>query len=96
MGRNKVNLSINGDVLRALMKGKETWSERAEKYGVTKQAVSNWLSEGRMPPRALIELVRDLDLSPEQVEEILGPQHEKMKARKRWKITVFVDEPEGS
>ena len=41
-----------------------------ELIGITgpRDAVSQWLADGMIPPRALVEIVRDLDLSPEQVE----------------------------
>jgi transcriptional regulator with XRE-family HTH domain len=94
MGRQRVNLEINPEKLRSLLKGKETFSERAEKYGVSKQALSNWLEEGRMPPRAIIELLRDLDVSPEDVDELLSPQKEKEADRKNKKfvMTLTVEE----
>lgn len=93
MGRQTVNLAIDTELLKSIVKEKETWTERAQKYGVTKQAVSGWLTSGRIPPRALVEIVRDLDLTPEQVEAILAPQKEKAEERKKWKITVYVEEP---
>ena len=48
-----------------------------------------------IPPRALVEIAKDLDLSAEQIEEILAPQAKKAKERKRWKVTVLIDEPES-
>lgn len=94
MPKTSVRLKIDGDMLRKLIGSKTTWTEYAEKYGVTKQAVSAWLTEGRIPPRALVEVARELDLSPEQVEDVLAPQAQKEKARRQWKVTVLIDEPE--
>lgn len=87
MSRAKVRLAINSEKLRQLVKDKETFSELAQRYGVTKQAVSQWLSDGEMPPRAIVELVRDLDVSQEDLEELLAPQLEKSN-KKKWVITI--------
>lgn len=94
MAKQSLRLSVDGELLRKLIGSKGTWSDLADKYGVTKQAVSGWLSDGLMPPRALVEIARELDLSPEQIEEVLAPQAKKAKARKQWKVTVLIDEPE--
>lgn len=85
-------LAIDTTVLRRLLAGKETFSERAEKYGVSKQAVSGWLSEGRMPPRAIAEILRDLDCSIEDTEALLAPQKEKAAKKKRWVLKVTLEE----
>lgn len=92
MAKKSVMLDINVDKLRQLMSNaRETFSERAQKYGVTRQAIQHWLDGGRMPPRAIIELLRDLDASPADTEELLAPQKEK--AKKKWKVTITVEEP---
>lgn len=83
MGRNKVRLSINPEKLRSLIKENHTFSEMAQKYGVTKQAVSQWVTDGQMPPRAIVELVKDLDISSEDVEELLAPQMASVLRRRR-------------
>jgi hypothetical protein len=93
MGRNSVRLKIDSDALRLIVGDRATWSDIAEKYGVSRQAVSGWLAEGLIPPRALAEMARDLDLSPKQLDEILAPQQEKIRERKKWKITITVEGP---
>lgn len=80
MSRKSVRIAFDAEYLRELMAGRESWTERAQKYGVSKQAVNGWLSDGRIPPRAMVEIVRDLDLSPDQVERLLyKPQSDRPK-----------------
>ena len=90
MSKESVRLSIDSDLLKKVIGSKTTWAAIAEKYGVTRQAVSNWLSEALIPPRALVEIVKELDLSPELVDEILSPQKQKEKTKKRKVITIEV------
>jgi hypothetical protein len=95
MGRKRVTLAIDADALRAAMAGKETFSERAEKYGVSRQAVNGWLEAARIPPRALAELARDLDLAPDVVDAILAPAQDgkdPKRKRRRFTVTLHVDE----
>lgn len=92
MGRNKTTLPINADLLRDLIKSKETFSERAEQFGVSKQALNQWMVEGRMPPRALCELVMDLKLPKETVDDLLKPALTQLEAKKRWTLTVTLEE----
>jgi transcriptional regulator with XRE-family HTH domain len=75
------------------MAGKETFSERAEKYGVSKQAINGWLSNGRIPPRAFYEIARDLDISSDLVAEILAPAAQSPK--RKWVLTVTLEESES-
>jgi len=90
MSRPSVRLKIDSERLRAAIGSKVTWSEIAEKYGVTRQAVNGWLSEGRIPPRALAEITKDLGLSPDTVKEILAPSEKEPK--KKWVLTITLEE----
>ncbi len=92
MGRKRTTLAIDPVKLREAVAGRETWSDYAEKFGVTKQAISAWLSEGRIPARALIEIARDLDLAPEVVEAILEPSTRAHAQKRKWTITLTVEE----
>ena len=84
MGRTKVSLRIDSDKLRAAMKAHDgNWSEFAQKYGVTKQAVSNWLSEGLIPPRAIAEIARELSLHSDVIDEILSPQSDYVESKNK-------------
>ncbi len=91
MGRNSTRLKINGEVLREILKEHNlNFSERAERYGVTKQALNSWLSEGLIPPRALVELVLDLKIPKEHLDNIIinsSPDIPSSK-KKKWVITI--------
>ena len=93
MGRQKVTIPFDAEKLREAMAGKETFSERAEKYGVSKQAISGWLTAGRIPPRALYEIARDLEIPPALVAEILAPAAQTPK--RKWVLTVTLEEAES-
>lgn len=92
MGRKKITLAMDSDALRDAMAGRETFSERAQKYGVSRQAINGWLEAGRIPPRAIAEIAQDLDLTPEVVNKILAPSKLEGKKRRRFSITITVDE----
>lgn len=92
MGRNKVSLPFDPAVFRELLKGRETFTERAQKYGVSKQAVNGWIEAGRIPPRALCELAMDLELSDEDVQRLLKPTLAKNEEKKKWTLTVTLEE----
>ncbi len=92
MPKKRVMLSIDTAELRAALAGKETFSELAQKYGVSKQAVNGWLDTARIPPRALVEIARDLDLSPEQIDNILCRGDETSTAKKKWTLKVTLEE----
>lgn len=92
MGRKPVSLAIDSEMLRKALEGRETFSERAAKYGVSRQAVANWLAEGRMPPRALAEIAMDLNLPAELVDAILAPSARALERKKKWVLTITFDE----
>lgn len=96
MGRKFVTIKFDPNKLREVMAGRETFSERAEKYGVTRQAIQGWLDSGRIPPRALIEIIRDLDLSTEVVNALLGKPEgddsEPTKTKKKYVLTLTLEE----
>lgn len=92
MGRSRVSLPIDVDRLKSAIGSKCSWSDIATKYGVSKQAVSNWLADGRIPPRALIEIAHDLNLDAETVDEILKPSIEVKQKKKQWRVLITVTE----
>lgn len=93
MGRAPINMSVNKEMLRGLLESLGPLSERAEKYGVTKQAINGWLQTGSIPPRALSELVRELGIDAEQVKQLLEVGDRKHKGKKRrYTLTLHVDE----
>jgi transcriptional regulator with XRE-family HTH domain len=93
MGRKPISLNINVDAFRKAVGDKLTWSDIAEKYGVTRQAVNGWLQDGRIPPRALMEIMKELKLEPEIVKAILEPYQ---KPKKQIVIRIcFEDTPSG-
>lgn len=96
MGKHRTRIEFNPDALKKALDGVESFSDRADKFGVTRQAINGWFSEGLIPPRALAEIVRDLNLSVETVTEILSPIIKKKKKiegpRRRYTVTIEVDE----
>jgi len=92
MGRKSTTLKINAEKLRAAVGSHETWSAYAEKFGVTKQAVSNWLSTGKIPPRALFEIVRDLDIPKDILDEILISAEEASWPSRQIVIRISIEE----
>lgn len=95
MGRNSVSLRIDGQMLRKILKDHDlNFSERAASYGITRQAFNNWLSENRIPARALVELALDLKLSKEQIDQFLIGSNEKEKRLNNRKWTITIEEHE--
>lgn len=93
MGRTPVNMAVNKEILRGLLESLGPLSERAEKYGVTKQAINGWLNTGLIPPRALSELVMELGIDAETVKSLLEVGERKQKGkRRRYTFTLHVDE----
>lgn len=92
MSRNTTRLKIDGEILRSLIASKETFSERAAKQGVSKQAVHSWIVEGLIPPRALCELVIDLDVSIDDLNELLEPQRKHIAKRRKFVATIIIEE----
>jgi hypothetical protein len=90
MSRPKVMLPINPNVLRRLIGERETFSERAQKFGVTRQALNSWFNEGAMPPRALIEFGMDIQISKEDLDQLLlkSPQ----KPGKKVTVVIITEE----
>lgn len=88
MSRKSVMLDIDSTKLREAIADRSTFSDLAQKYGVTRQAINNWLNDGKIPPRALVEIARDLDLLPEVIEQILAPSTEK---HKNPKIVITIE-----
>lgn len=60
----------------------------AERCGLTKQALNNWLSEGACTPRMLVELLMEAKLTKDELEEILLPQFD----RKKFKMTITLED----
>lgn len=92
MGRKTTRLRIDSERLRAAIGSQETWTGYAEKFGVTKQAVCNWLSEGLIPPRALIEIARDLSLTKETIDEILIGSEDIPESTKQIVIRISIED----
>lgn len=90
MSRTPVRLKIDGKLLHSLMKGKETFEERATKHGVTKQAVSQWINENLIPPRALAEIVHSCEISPKDIADVLAPGATAEK--RKYRITIEMEE----
>lgn len=92
MGRASIMLRVDSEVLRRLISGKETFSERAQKFGISKQALNQWMTDGKMPPRAIAELVHDLDIGIDDVNALLEPQRKASAEKKKWTLTVTLEE----
>lgn len=89
MGRKRTTIPINSEKLREAVAGRETWTGIAEQFGVTKQAVSEWLRTGRIPPRALIEICRELNIPQDLLEDILEPVQEREPIK--WVCTITLE-----
>lgn len=89
MGRHKTTIPFNSNKLREILKGVETLVAFGEKNGVSKQAVQQWLDNSRIPPRVLYEAIRTLDVSPQDMEELLQIAPE---TKKRWVLTMTLEE----
>jgi hypothetical protein len=92
MGRRTTRIRIDSERLRKAVGSQESWSAYAEKFGVTRQAVCNWLAEGKIPPRALFEIARDLNLSSEVINEILVAGEELELPNRQIVIRISIEE----
>lgn len=92
MSRQSIRLRVDGDVLRRLIKDRETFSDRAQKFGISKQALNEWMVEGLMPPRAIAEFLMDINASTEDTNALLEPQRKSMTEKKKWTVTLTVEE----
>ena len=73
MGRRKTTIPVDGTALRdAVERSPATWSSLAERLGVTRQTVSGWVSKGRIPPRQLADLAKELGLGAGEVRRIMA------------------------
>lgn len=91
MGRTPVTIRIDGEMLRKALKDHDLkFSDRAEKYGVTRQAINSWFSHGRIPPRALIEMAMEAGLSKEQLDQIIVNTKDETETteKRKWQITI--------
>lgn len=84
MGRTSVRIPIDADLFRDLIKGAYTLTKLAEVSGVTKQAVNAWLEEGRIPPKVIADLVKELNWDVETVEKLVRP-------RTSFTITIHIE-----
>lgn len=76
MGRHAVTIPIDSDMLRKVISDNNfTPSKLSRAYGVTRQAVNGWFKAGRIPPRVLADLARELNLPPEIVKEIVRKEN---------------------
>ena len=53
-----------------LSMGKTRAVELSGIIGASKQSFSNWNSEGRMPVKYMLKIIKALDLSDEEIKEI--------------------------
>ena len=75
MGRRGTSIPIDGELLRENIKSRGwTFEQIGKHFGVTRQAVCNWILEERIPPRKLADLAELLSLEPGVVDEICSRQ----------------------
>lgn len=72
MARYKISIPINGKAFKRIIQAKDTLMSLEIPLGVTRQAINNWIRLNRIKPSILCEIVRVLELSPEEVKEIVG------------------------
>ena len=70
MARNPTALQINGDALKAIIENHGTVESIAKEVGVSRQSLSSWFSENKIPPRRLVDLTKILRLSSAQVKTL--------------------------
>lgn len=88
MGRRRTTIPINATAFRQVFKDEREidFSKIAEGFGVTRQAVNGWLVNGRIPPRALAEIIKVYDVKPDEVEMITDCEPVEIKTAKKKKI----------
>ncbi len=71
MSRSTTKIEFQGEVLRSLMTSREIkFDQFGGKVGVSRQTVSTWISENRIPPRRLLDLKKALSISPDEFEQL--------------------------
>ena len=88
MSRSRVMIPFNTDDLKQALRENGWNSARvAEFFGISKQAVSQWFQQERIPPRKIADLAQELALSAGVVEKILDKQEStKDMAREIWRL----------
>lgn len=98
MGRDRVTIPFNVEAFKKYIKESGTFSERAQSFGVSKQAMNSWFQLERIPPRALAEIALDLKLSPEAMAEILlvktNVAYKKRTKRLKYSIEIYEHDEE--
>ena len=91
MGRKPTSIRFNSVVFRELFKDLN-YANIAEGWGVTRQAVNGWLTTGRIPPRAMAEIIKAHDVDPKDVERLMDvpPDAEKKKPKKIFTIELNI------
>lgn len=85
MGKTSHRLDIDPEELRLVMTNNNYTPSRAAKaYGVTRQAVNGWFKSGKIPPRALAEIAKEMELSPDIIDSIL-------KKKQKYKIKIQIE-----
>jgi transcriptional regulator with XRE-family HTH domain len=95
MGRRPINLKINGDALSSFLKNNDhSFSDRATQFGISKQAINGWITNGIISPRALAELAIEFNIPPDLLKIILlrPGEIDLKKGKKSWTIKVTLEE----
>lgn len=72
MSRNSQMISIKADALKEAIKERGAISALTSQLGVSKQAISNWLSQEKISPSHLKMIVEILDFSDLEITKILS------------------------
>ncbi len=70
MARISTALQIDGTVLKRIVEDIGTVESVAQCLGVSRQILSSWFSENKIPPRRLVDLTRTLSLSSQQIRAL--------------------------
>lgn len=83
MGRKPTSVRFNSMVFRELFKDLN-YSKIVDERSVTRQALNGWLNTGRIPPKAMAEIVKAHNVSPNDVERLMDVPKEPIYKTHYW------------